>query len=60
MDTAMFLPIVAAISLDTPPGLVLGNPGLERLLLKISVAKQYVFKMPKIPAMYLPAMLRPA
>ena len=57
MDMEEMPPILASIPDQTPPGIVLGNPGLERLLLEISSAKQYVFKMPRPPIMYLPAMI---
>lgn len=58
MDIAVSLPIVANPSGDMPSGVVLGLPGLERLLLEISVGKQYVYKMPKPPVMYVPTPVR--
>lgn len=60
MDVEQMLPIVASLPDQTPAGIVLGNPGLKRLLLEISSAKQYIFKMRRPPIMYLPVWMTAA
>ena len=49
----------SAMAGDVTYGFVLGNPGIKRLQMEISNAKQYVYKMAAPPIVYWPLCIGP-